>query len=536
MSINSKSYFWELYYKDKVYRNNFNLQFYDFNLDNFLKEKENSSKFLGIGEYNSNRFTLPMLASFLDYQDIISFKTVELTDYILMKKDKDYKIEKKVSCKKHFNAIMCCLYNNEEFDNNNNKINFIKTIFSLIFNMEQEYIDKPDILNMKRLNNSSDLSLLCNYPSTFKVFSTNNTTPIHIIVLKAMEEMVKLDENDFFLFNNEQRILYNNIFEYINTNINTNNKNLSIVIDCPYNFILFTIISNIKKVNIDVNAQDDWGITIFYILAYYYNSFFNKREFGKALYILMNYLFILMDELGNMFGKTLIETRATIFNKYNSKMNNSIKNFIDYTTPFLLLVNTIENNNIPDEIKPFIINLCLFLKEKINNEGSNYNRLSIPNLTGGFTLKPESLSNKFKKIKSIKNFDNAIIKLKKNYNTTGQTPPPGSQPPSPPPPPPPPGSPPPPPPGSPPPPPSPPPSPPPPPSPSPPPPPPPSPSPPPPPPPSPPPPPPPPPPGSPPPPGQKSPSPPPPGQKSPSPPPPQKSPSLHLDLKLEKNH
>jgi hypothetical protein len=407
MSINSDSYFWDLYSKkNSNYRNNFNLQFSnDFILNNFLKEKENSSKFLGIGEYNSNRFTLPMLASFLDYQDIISFKTVELTDYILMKKDKDYKIEKKVTCKKHFNAIMCCLYNNEEFDNN--KINFIKTIFSLIFNVNKNNINNPDILNMKRLNNSSDLSLLCNYPYTFKIFLSDNATPIHIIVVKAMEEMDNLKENDFLLINNEI-ILYNKICEYIDTN----DKKLSIVIDCPYNFILFTIISNIKKVNIDVNAQDDWGITIFYILAYYYNSFFNKREFGKALYILMNYLFILMDELGNMFGKTLIKTRATIFNKYNSKMNNSIeKKFIDYTTPFLLLVNT-NNNNIPVEIIPFIKKLYKFLCEKIKIEGSNKN--IVPEFIGGFTIQNITLSNTLKtKIKSIKNFNKKIKKIEK---------------------------------------------------------------------------------------------------------------------------
>jgi ribosomal protein S9 len=407
MSINSNSYFWgDFYSKDYQYRNKFDLQFNDFNLNDFLKVKDDSTKLFG--EYNSNRFTLPMLAGFLDYQDIISFKNQKLTDYILMRKDKKYKIEnKEIICKKHFNALMCCLTNNE-FEKIKDKDKYVKTIFSLIFDLDSNTIDNPDILNIYRLNNSSDLSLLCNFSYTFEIFSSNNTTPMHILVVNAMKELEKLEEKNFLLINNKI-MLYNKIFDYIQNNNNFN----SLIQECPHNLILFTIINNIKVVNINVNAQDDWGITIFYILAFYFNKFFNKEDYGKAIYILINYLFILLDELGNMFGRTLIETRTTIVNKYNSSKNDLMNDFfINNPSSFLLLINIDKGKNIPDEINQFLDNLYDLIKEKIKIEGSKENISKLKQ--GGFNKRENyNLTNKLSnKLVSINNIKNSLKNIK----------------------------------------------------------------------------------------------------------------------------
>jgi hypothetical protein len=38
------------------------------------------------------------------------------------------------------------------------------------------------------------------------------------------------------------------------------------------------IIDNIKKVNIQIDQVDDWGMTPLYFMCYYYANFFKKKK------------------------------------------------------------------------------------------------------------------------------------------------------------------------------------------------------------------------------------------------------------------
>jgi hypothetical protein len=291
----------------------------DFNIEKYLT----ITSLTGTDNYH----TLFILALNNDWKNIIRFKFINLygnisniseqnknfvignrlllTDHLLQKKKESKEIYKSYILRE-WNALMAALYYfkinlnliNQEFYQ---KVNFVFTIINLLFDLNKTN-NNPDInpdiniidnnFKLLRLYGSSNLSLTCKLPEKLTYLGqlqTMNTTPFHMIVIKAIDEI---------------RNYYDNIS-----------------IDYPYLYLLKIILDNIKKVNIEINEMDDWGITPIYLLCYTYAYDYsepNDKEKRELLLKLINKMII---NGANPFIDTFISSKKYLNWNKNGKLS-----------------------------------------------------------------------------------------------------------------------------------------------------------------------------------------------------------------------
>jgi hypothetical protein len=337
--IETNTYFFKKYTDNNLDRNSFEFS-NEFVLKDFLNKESGYSK----TELNPiyNYHTLFFLAGNNDFNSIIKFKKIlgtnilnqSLTDNLLEFKDRTFEINgKKIYTYKEWNALMTAIYNKNTINNN---ISFILTVINLLFNGEIDNLNK--IIDLKRLSGSSNLSLLCKIEGrddfskgkintfNFLNFVSNNTTPFHTIVINGLKELSGLDG---FIEDNLK----------INQQNTEENKTIKIkfITNNPFLFLMKTIIDNIKKVNIQIDQVDDWGMTPLYFMCYYYANKFQEKQ--KDLHKLKaNFLLKLISKMikagANMFVDTFIKSSKFLGWSNNKK----IAEYLDIPRPYDLIV------------------------------------------------------------------------------------------------------------------------------------------------------------------------------------------------------
>jgi hypothetical protein len=429
--LTTQSYFSKIFFNEVNFVFNSNINIKDFF---FFKST--------IGD--DNYHLLFVLAGYHDWKNIIRFKYINaylndnnanfvniqdnnfklgnrvlLTDSYL---EKNNKTIRGIIINKEWNALMTSLYNYKI----NRECDFVYTIINLLFDLkykqqqqqnpqqqqqnpqqqqqnpqqqqnQQQSNPSTDMLDTNkieylRLSGSSNLSLVCKHPDgigfgiegKIKVES-KNTTPFHIIVAKGLKELT----------NNE---IKENYIDYI-----SNNK-----INAPFLLLMQLIIENIKKVNVQIDQVDDWGMTPLYFMCFYYaNVFINDNDKRKFL---LNLISIMIKNGANMFVDTFISSSKFLeWNKNNKLNKNEFKQ-----RPYDLIVAGVQkiykNNDLSnvDDILFEIINDTRNMNN-ISNNRNNKNSNKFRNLIYLENPNPFKL---FDKLNKIEINDNTPDKIK----------------------------------------------------------------------------------------------------------------------------